>query len=129
LELIVERHLAVQQLVHFAAPRRVQEDEPLAARQALSQVDLYLKPRLPGLAFLRRAPDLDVNSLGRNALVRCDRSECERDSTAQRGADQLDRAGGRTRIIVAALDLQEPLADPHLCAAVGIADPYYVGCH
>jgi hypothetical protein len=127
--LVLERHFAVQQLVDLTAPRGIKEDDSLAAHQALSQVYPYLEPRLPRAAFLGRSPDLDVDPLGRNALVRCDRSECERDSTAQRSADQFDRAGVGARVVVASLDLEEPLADLDLGAAVGVPDAYSVGCH
>ena len=124
LELIIKRHFAVQQLVHFAASRGIEQNDPLAARQPLAQVDMHAKLRLPSSAFLGFTLNLHVDPLWRNAFVRCDRSESQRDSTAQRGSDQLDGAGRDARVIVALLYLQQPLADPNLCAALDVPDLY-----
>ena len=91
--------------------RGIVEDDPLSARQAFSQVDLDVELRAPGAPGLGVTPDLDVNRLRRDALVRCDRSEREDDSGAQRRADQLDRAGVVPRRVVAAIDLESAIAD------------------
>jgi hypothetical protein len=125
----VERQFSTEQLVHLAAPRGIKENDPLATRQPCAQVYLRLESRLPGTAFLRRSPDLDVDPFWRDALVRCDRSQSERNSTPQRSADQLDRAGVRARVVVASLNLQQPLADPHLSRAIDIPYLYRVAGH
>jgi hypothetical protein len=68
------------------------------------------------------APDLDVERLGRDALVRCDRSEGEDDSTAQRRADQLDRAGVRPVRVVAAVHGERPVPNANLGMPLGKTD-------
>ena len=102
---IFEVQLAAEKLVHFAVARGIVEDDPLAARQAFAQVDLDGEAGAPGAPGAGVATDLDVDRLRRDALVRCDRSEGEHNSTAQRSADQLDRAGVGPRRVVAAIDV------------------------
>jgi hypothetical protein len=97
------------------------EDGPLATGQTLAQVDLDVKAGAPGAACLGLAPDLDVDRLGRDALVRCDRSEGEDNSTAQRGGDQLDRAGVGPVGVVAAVDFQDALTHANLGPTLGEA--------
>jgi hypothetical protein len=82
-QLIVKHYFAVEQLVHLAASRGIEQDDLLAARQPLTQVDLDVESRPPGQAFLGLALDIDVDPFWRDPLARCDRSDGQRDSTAQ----------------------------------------------
>jgi hypothetical protein len=122
--LVVEFHLATQQLVHLAAAGGVKENRTLAPGQAFSQVYLYRKRRLPRLLLNRLATDLDVDPLWCDALVICDRSDGERDSTAQGRRDQLDRARGFTHVVVTAIDFQGSVPDLDLCAPLAVPNLY-----
>jgi hypothetical protein len=104
--LIVKRHFASQQLVDFAAPCGIKEDNLFASRQPLAQVEVHLKLRLPGLAFLGPSLDPHVDPLRCDLFGRCDRSDGQRNSTAQRSGDQLDGACVDPRVVVSTLHLQ-----------------------
>ena len=82
-----------QQLVHLAVTRRIQQDRPFALSQARAEIQSDLKGGFPaGFLSTGLALDLHVNLLGLDALVCCDRSQCQYNSTAECSRYQLDRA-------------------------------------
>ena len=124
-ELVIEGKAPLEQLVHLAPASRIEQQRTLSPGQPRPQVDLDREPALPGHTLDRTAMDLDVNPLWRDPLVRCNCSDREHNSTAQRGGHQLDRATVGARLVIPPLDVQQAIAHTYFCVPGPIADLYH----
>ena len=97
--LIVKDELPTEQLVYLTVARSIHEDGLLAACQALSKLHAHRKGRLPRRALYRVAIDLDVDSLGPDVFVRCDRSNGQRNSPAQGSGHQAGEAASDHEVL------------------------------
>jgi hypothetical protein len=104
--LVVESNLAVEELVHFATASSVKQDDLFATTQSLAQIYLDRETGFPSVSFHGLTPDLDVDPVWVNVLVLCDRSDGQRDSTAQGSGHQLDRAAVNAAFVVSAFDFE-----------------------
>jgi len=89
---IVEIESSGKHLVHFAKPRRIEQNFSFTRRQMISELDPDPEIGRPGFPFGNMSLDMNRCAIESDSFVVCDRSQGQHDSASQRTGNQICRA-------------------------------------